>query len=157
MCRNLERMELYIQDLTLFTINRGHRDTWKSRDGNNNEERLSSWSNTRPWRSLLCLFTVYFMHLFIFRCVFGHYEAIKTTLTHSDCAVPKAGDSHSFHAFIYLFLLLAQFHCYMPGFSVTDNHYRLNHFWIFTLKQKWIYFITSIYLLQHIFWSHPFF
>lgn len=73
-------------------------------------------------------FTVNFMHLFIFRCVFGHYEAIKTTLTHSDCAVPKAGDSHSFHALINLFLLLAQFHCYMPGFSVTDNHYRLNHF-----------------------------
>lgn len=31
-------MELYIQDLTLFTINRGHRDTWESRDGNNKEE-----------------------------------------------------------------------------------------------------------------------
>lgn len=58
---------------------------------------------------------------------------------------------------INLFIFLAQFHCYMPGFSVADDQYRLNHFWIFTLKQKWIYFITSIYLLQHIFWSHPFF
>lgn len=146
-------MELYIQDLTLFTINRGHRDTRESRDGNNKEEeRLSSWSNSRPWRGV-CLRFILCIYSFSGEC--GHYEATKTTLSYSDCAVPKAAAQYL--ALTHLFILLAQFHCYMPGFSVADDQYRLNHFWIFTLKQKWIYFITSIYLLQHIFWSHPFF
>lgn len=70
-------MELYIQDLTLFTITRGHRDTWESRDGNNNEEERLFFLEQRPRRGALCFFTLYFMHLFIFRCACGHPEAIN--------------------------------------------------------------------------------
>lgn len=117
----------------------------------------------RPWRGTFCFFTLYFMHLFIFQCACGHSEAINRqhlpTVT-----VPFLKLLHNIwlslishiHWFISSFSS-AQFCFYMPGFSVADDQNRLNHFWLFTLKQKWIYFITSIYLWQHIFWSQTFF
>lgn len=89
---------LYPRPFTVHII-RGHRDNGRhatkergfllgATPGHGEEFFLSVYGLD------FCYFFVFFFFLGVCSAAFSHYEAVKTTLASSDCAVPKAAAQH---------------------------------------------------------------
>lgn len=122
-------MELYIQDLTLFTINRGHRDTGSHVTETITKKRVFLLGATPGHGEEFFLFVCGLNFLFSLprRWFSAIMKPLRQHLPAVSVPFPKLLRNTWLSFLALIIYSSAQFHCYMPGFSVAYDQYRLNH------------------------------